>query len=152
LAGEDQVLTRGQLRKHLQQLKRAAHAEPTEVARTHAGHRTVVEMNVTGTRLQLTEDAVEQCGFAAAVRTDNAENFAFTDLKRSAAEGEDPAEALLEVVHREHRPHRAASVCIAASGPGAVSVAVFDRGLSKRSARPSSPVGQNAIRIITSRA
>ena len=46
--------------KDLQQLKRAAHAQPVEIARPHAGHRAAVEMHIARARPQLSEDAVEQ--------------------------------------------------------------------------------------------
>src|SRR5262245_44452793 len=153
LAREDQVLARGQLWKHLEQLKRAAYPEPIEVARAHAGYRSPVEMHITAIRSQLAEDAIEQRRLAAAVGTDNAENFAFANLERYIVKGNDPAEALLEVAHREHGSHRAASLCIAASGPvPTIGAVALERGLNNRSARPSSPVGQNAIKKMTSRA
>ena len=100
LAGQDQVLAHGQLRKDLQQLEGAAHAKPIEIARTHAGHRPAVEMHLARRRLQLSEDAVEQRRLAAAVRTDDAENLAFLDLEGDPVDGDDAAETLLQVAPR----------------------------------------------------
>ena len=118
LARQDQVLAHGQLRKDLQQLEGAAHAEPVEIARPHAGDRAAVEMHVAGARPQLPEDAVEQGRLAAAVGADDAENLALVDLERHAVDGDDAAEALSEIVHGEDGAHRAPSRCVAASaGP-----------------------------------
>src|SRR6266852_2688663 len=110
LAGQDQVLAHGQLRKDLKQLKRAAHAEPIEIARTHAGHGTAVEMHVAGARPQLSEDAIEQRRLAAAVGTDDAENFTFGDVEGYAVDGDDAAEALPEIAHFENATHRTPSL------------------------------------------
>ena len=93
-AGENQVLAHGQLGEDLQQLERAADAEPVEVARPHAGDGAAVELHLAGTRPELAEDAVEQRRLAAAVRPDDAEDLALVDVERHAVDGLDAAEAL----------------------------------------------------------
>ena len=75
-------------------------------------------------RLQLAEDAVEQRRLAAAVRADDAEDLAFVDVERHAVDGDDAAEALLQVAHLEHGAHRAPLRPCAARGVG--------RGLAPR--------------------
>src|SRR5262249_31343002 len=133
--------------------KRAAHAQPVEVAWTQARYRTAVELHVACGRPQLSEDAVEQRRLTAAVGTYDAENLAVVDVEGHPVDRDDAAEALLEVAHREHRTQRPPSLCTAASGRVTVaSAAPLAVGLVRRSARPSRPEGQNAISTITSTA
>src|SRR6476646_8199946 len=155
LARQDQVLARGQLREDLRQLKRAADAKPVEIAGAQAGHRTAIDTHIARARPQLSEDAIEQCRFATAVGADDAGNFAFRDVERHPVHGHYAAEALLQVAHREHRAHRAPSLCTAASGP-ATDVSAVDlapglpAGLTRRAARPSRPEGHTTISTTTS--
>src|SRR5262249_32347410 len=136
LPGEDQVLAHGELGEDLQQLERAAHAEAVEIARAHAGDGVAVEVHVAGARRELAEDAVEQGRLAAAVRTDDAEDLAGAHLGREAGHRDDAAERLLQVAHLEDAGHRSLATAL-------------DRGLSRRSARPSRPAGQMTISTIT---
>src|SRR4029077_9368488 len=87
------------------------------IARPQTRHRTAVEMHIARTRPQLSEDAIEQGRLAAAVRADDAEDFAFVDVERHPIDRDDAAEAFPQIVHRQHRAHRAPSPCAAASGP-----------------------------------
>src|SRR5256885_373324 len=57
---ENEIVSHGKLREHLDQLKGAADAEPVEVARPHPGGLPAIDTYDAGGRLQLAEDAVEQ--------------------------------------------------------------------------------------------
>src|SRR5215212_8468691 len=72
LRGEDEVLAHGKLREDLQELERAAHAEPVEIAWPHSGDGAAIQSHLAGGRVQLPENAVEKSRFAAAVRSDDA--------------------------------------------------------------------------------
>ena len=150
LARQDQVLAHRQLREHLQQLKGPAHTQPIEVARAHAGHGAAVQMHIAAAWLQLAEDAVEQGRFAAAVGADDAEDLALADIEGYAGDGDDAAEALLQVAHLEDGVHRTVSVdkapVAACSRPTAAALVA---GVNRRSARPSKPAGQNTISTMT---
>ena len=50
LAGEDEVVAHRKLRKHLQQLKGAADAEPIEIAGAHAGRPLAVDAHLAAVR------------------------------------------------------------------------------------------------------
>src|ERR1700719_4594695 len=81
LAGEDEVVAHRELRKDLEQLKSPAHAEAVEVAGPHPVGWPAVNTDLAGSWAQLTEYAVEQCGLARTVRSDDAENLTFLHIK-----------------------------------------------------------------------
>src|SRR5690349_21818830 len=139
LAGEDQVLAHRELGENLQELEGAAHPEPVEVARPHAGDGAAVDVYVAGSRRELAENAVEQGRLAAAVRADDAEDLAGAHLERDARHRGDAAEMLLQAAHVEDAAHRSLATAL-------------DRGLNRRSARPSRPAGQMTISTTTSTA
>src|SRR5258707_15855242 len=116
--------------------------------------RRAVEMQITRARPQLPENGIERGRLAAAVRADDAENFACDDVERHPIHRDDAAEAFPQIVHRQHRAHRAPSPCAAASGPTTdVSAADLAPGLAaglvRRAARPSRPEGQTTISTTT---
>ena len=100
-------------------------------------------------RQQLAEHAIEQRRFARAVRPDDAEDFAVAHLERHVIDRGDAAEALAQIGDFENRRHR--DVTSGVQRRGAAGACGFV-GLNSFSARPSIPVGQNAIIAMTSTA
>src|SRR5258708_3318508 len=109
LSCEDQVFPHRQFWKHLQQLKRAADAEPVQFGRAQAGDDPAIDLHFAIARRQLSEDAVEQRGFAAAVRADQAEDLALLHIKTDAIHRGDAAKALADIADFEDRGHGAVS-------------------------------------------
>src|SRR5215216_2283176 len=109
LAGEDQIFPHRQFRKYLEQLERAADAETVQLGGSQTGHVFAVDLHFAAARGELAEDAVEQCGLAAAVGADQTENFSFPDIKAHAIDGGDTAKTLADVADFENRGHGAVS-------------------------------------------
>ena len=149
LAGENEIVAHRELRKHLQQLKSAADAEPVDIAGSHAGRLLAVDPHLALVRRQLAEHAVEQCRFARAVRPDDAEDFAFLHVEGDAVDRGDAAESFAQVGDFEHRGHGLVlSGCNAGSGGTRLKLTA----LMMRSSKPRMPVGQKAIISMTSTA
>jgi hypothetical protein len=109
LAGEDQIFPHRQFWKYLEQLERAADAEPVQVGRPESGHDLAIDLHLAAIRLELAEDAVEQCRLATTVRADQAEDFSLLDIEAHAIDRGDAAEILLDVADLENRGHGAGS-------------------------------------------
>src|SRR5262249_44344892 len=137
LAGGDEVVPHGELRKHLHALERAREAEPAHFARGKAGDWAAVEAHLAGRGRELTENAIEQGRLAAPARPDDAEDFARLERERNTVDRDNAAEPLGEILHAEPRAHGGAALAGAPTRPATA--------VSRRSPRPISPVGQNAI-------
>jgi hypothetical protein len=129
LAGEDQVLPHRQFWKHLQKLEGAADAQTIEVRRPQSGHDLAVDLDLTTGRRELAEDAVEERGFAAAVRADQAEDLALLHVEADAIDGLDATKTLLDLADFEDRGHGAVSSLDLATARSA------EAALVRRSAR-----------------
>src|SRR5580765_6550880 len=97
LAGEDQVFPHRQFRKHLKQLEGAADAEPVQIRRPEPGHDPAIDLDLAAIRLELAENAVEERGFAATVRADQAEDLTLLDVEAHAIHRGDAAEILFDI-------------------------------------------------------
>src|SRR3981081_420889 len=141
LPGENEIVTHRKLRKHLQQLKRPAHPQGIEVAGAHAGGNLAIDADRPVVRHELTQDAIEQRGFARAVGPDDAEDLAVPHLERHAIDRRYAAKGLAQSGEFQNRAHEpVASVC-RAGARGPCRCAAF----MARSANPSRPDGHSAI-------
>ncbi len=149
LSGEDEIVAHRELRKHLQQLKRPAHAKTVDIAGAHARSHPAVDPHLALVRHQLAEHAVKQCRFSRTVRADDAEDFAFVHIERNIIDRGDAAEMLAQIGDRKHRRH---GLVLSGRNAGCGGLRLRFTALMMRSASPRMPVGQNAIITMTNTA
>src|SRR5438874_326561 len=109
LASEDQILPHRQFWEHLQKLEGAADAETIQFGRPQSGDDLAIDLDLATGRRELAEDAVEQRGLAAAVRTDQPEDLALLHVEGYAVDGLDAAKALFDAADFENCGHGAVS-------------------------------------------
>ena len=94
---DEQVLQRGQLGEHPDDLERAAHAAPGDLPGLEPLHPRAVEDHLPGVEALHARDAVVQRGLARAVGADEPIDPPALERERHAVEGADAPEVLVDV-------------------------------------------------------
>src|SRR5690606_35060982 len=121
--------------------------ELVQVAGAHPGHRFAVDAYFTAVRAQLPQDAVEKRRLATAVRADQAEDFAGSDIEADVIHGSDTPEGLRNVTDAEDRIGGVHSCAPCLRSPR--SACCGRNRPTMRLPRPISPVGQTTIKTRT---
>src|SRR5205814_9262881 len=112
-----------------------------QIGGPQAGNRPAVDLDFAAARLELAKNAIEQRGLSAAVRTDQAENFALVDVEADAIDRGDATEILADVADLQDRGHNAVSSPEFAAARNA-EAALVRRSVRYRSRIPRMPVGE----------
>src|SRR5438270_4147349 len=129
LSSEDQILPHRQLWKYLQELEGAADAQTIQLRRPQSGDDRAVDLHLATRRRELAENAVEERGLAAAVRADQAKDFALPHVEADAVDRFDATNTLFDAADFEDCGHGAVSSRDLATARNA------DAALVRRSAR-----------------
>src|SRR6202521_2186063 len=96
--GDADILEHGELGENLGNLERSGHAERDPLMRGEPRDIAAVEIDGAGGRRKESADQVEEGGLAGAVRSDDGAQFALCHIKRDAADGDEIAETLADIL------------------------------------------------------
>ena len=119
MGADPDVVEHGEIGKQSDVLEGAADPDFGDPVRRPVQDTGAVHQNIAGARLVEAAEAIEQCGLAGAVRSDQAEDLALLHVERNTVQRNDAAEHDADVANREQGIRFLRKLCVRHFAPPA---------------------------------